>query len=184
MFAAGAAIKFHSNNQPVSRWGEKVKLRSSLRLTQSSGPWQAASSSRVEILDRWVWDSLFLLSSSHITAKPRLTVAGISVALSSCKRHQAHVTRDRQQQQAPSLWPVFTMLLCRVTLPPPSPGCAEECSLITWGAMRHSSARSTLSRGAKSAIKRFSGFRCGPVKTNTGRLSGKHRRAQFEQTII
>lgn len=173
-FAAGAAIKFHSNNHLVSCWREKVKLRSSLRLTQSSVPWQAASSSQAEISDRWVRDALFLLSSPSQDHSCRHRSRPFLM-----QRHQSHVTRDRRQEQAPSLGRVFTMLLCRVTLPPPSPGCAEECSLITWGAMRHSSACSSLSRGAKSAIKRFSGFRCGPVKTNTGRLSCKHQRSQF-----
>lgn len=86
-------------------------------------------------------------SHSHIPAHPPDSQLQASVSpFSSCKRHQAHVTRDRRQKQASSLCcPDFTMLLCRVTLPPPSPGGAEECSLITGEAMRHSSTCITLS---------------------------------------
>lgn len=86
------------------------------------------------------------------------------------KRHQAQVTRDRRQKTG-----VIT------SLPRPfsprgaaesrfhliGPGCAGECSLITGEAIRRSCARIRSSRGAKSAIRRFSGFRCGPGKTHT-----------------
>lgn len=100
----------------------------------------------------------------------------------SCNKRQTTKNR-RHHFIAPSVRPSSPRGAAESRFHLIGPGCAEECSLITGEAMRRSCARLRSSLGAKSAIRRFSGFRCGPGKTHTHTdmawLSGKQQRSQF-----